>query len=378
MKLRMKWGVVLALLAGVIAAVYLVWSIGFDPVWDAVAQAGFDGLALLCLYSAVIFVALAFAWYFLVPPPERSSLWNFYIARLVRDSIAEISPFSPVGGMVAAARLMILKRMTPAYAAGSVAADATTEAMAQVVFLAFGLGMGLTQFRNMDGSGALTLTMIAMLLLAVPGIALLIFLQKRGAGFAERLARKFFPQMQQGVSFHEAILELYNAPSRLAASAGWHLIAWIGSGRRHLHLLQAGGRRDQPAQCHRAGSPALHPAQYRHARFPPPSGCRNGAMPCWRRCSACRRKWAWRCRCSSGRARSCWAFRRCCIGRHSKVARRSPRKRAAMSDVALVTGASGFVGSAVARALVARGLHVRVLMRATLRATILPVPHASR
>jgi dihydroflavonol-4-reductase len=35
-----------------------------------------------------------------------------------------------------------------------------------------------------------------------------------------------------------------------------------------------------------------------------------------------------------------------------------------MSDVALVTGASGFVGSAVARALVARGLTVRVLMRA--------------
>ncbi len=35
-----------------------------------------------------------------------------------------------------------------------------------------------------------------------------------------------------------------------------------------------------------------------------------------------------------------------------------------MSDIALVTGASGFVGSAVARALVARGLQVRVLMRA--------------
>src|SRR5471032_911261 len=34
-----------------------------------------------------------------------------------------------------------------------------------------------------------------------------------------------------------------------------------------------------------------------------------------------------------------------------------------MSDVALVTGASGFVGSSVARALVARGFTVRVLMR---------------
>ena len=36
-----------------------------------------------------------------------------------------------------------------------------------------------------------------------------------------------------------------------------------------------------------------------------------------------------------------------------------------MSDIALVTGASGFVGSAVARALVGRGMHVRVLMRLT-------------
>jgi len=34
-----------------------------------------------------------------------------------------------------------------------------------------------------------------------------------------------------------------------------------------------------------------------------------------------------------------------------------------MSDIALVTGASGFVGSAVARAALARGFHVKVLMR---------------
>ncbi|HKY18448.1 MAG TPA: lysylphosphatidylglycerol synthase domain-containing protein [Rhizomicrobium sp.] len=230
----MKWapkiGVAVALLAGLVAVVYLVWSIGFDPVFAAVARAGFGGLALLCLYALMVFVPLTWAWQYLLPPAQRRSLFDLYIARLVRDSIAEISPFSPVGGMVAAARLMVLKGMNRAYAAASVAADATTEAMAQVVFLAFGLGMGFTQFRHLEGSGPLIQAMLAVLLLAVPGIALLIVLQKKGAGLAERIAGRFFPQVKQGVSFHAAMHELYASRSRLAVSAAWHLVAWIGAG----------------------------------------------------------------------------------------------------------------------------------------------------
>jgi putative membrane protein len=226
----MKWGVITALLAGIVAAVYLVWSIGFDAVFGAVARAGFGGLTLLCLYALLVFVSLAFSWHFLLPPAHRRPVRELYIARLVRDSIAEISPFSPVGGMVAAARLMILKGMSASYAAASVAADATTEAMAQVVFLAFGLGWGFTQFQHLQGSGPLTEAMIAVLLLAIPGIALLIFLQKKGAGFAEKIAARFFPQVREGVSFRAAIEDLYDSPSRLAASAALHLLAWIGAG----------------------------------------------------------------------------------------------------------------------------------------------------
>jgi putative membrane protein len=187
-------------------------------------------LALLCLYYLAVFAVLAAAWHFLMPPAQRRPPADYYLARLVRDSIAEISPFSPVGGMVAAARLMILKGMTPAYAAASVAADATTEAMAQVAFLAFGLAIGFAQFRHLQGSGPLTQAMLAVLVLAVPGIALLIFLQKRGAGFAEKIAARFFPEVNKGVSFRAAIEELYDSPSRLAVSAALHLLSWFGAG----------------------------------------------------------------------------------------------------------------------------------------------------
>ncbi|HWY60976.1 MAG TPA: lysylphosphatidylglycerol synthase domain-containing protein [Rhizomicrobium sp.] len=230
----MKWGpkigVAIALLAGLVAAVYLIWAIGFDAVFASIARAGFGGLLLLCFYALAVFVSLAFAWFFILPPGARRSAAELYVARLVRDSIAEISPFSPVGGMVAAARLMVLKGMNTGYAAASVAADATTEAMAQVVFLAFGLGMGFTQFRHLQSSGSLTTAMLMVLLLAVPGIGLLIFLQKRGAGLAEKIAGRFFPQVKQGVSFRAAIEELYDSPSRLAASSALHLVAWIGAG----------------------------------------------------------------------------------------------------------------------------------------------------
>jgi putative membrane protein len=227
--MRMKLGVVVALAAGAVAAVYLVWSIGFDSVFAAVARAGIGGLALLCVFYLGVFAVLGGAWHFLLPPRERRPLSDYYLARLVRDSIAEISPFSPVGGMVAAARLMILKGMDPAHAAASVAGDATTEAMAQMAFLAFGLAIGVTQFQHMEGSAPVTQAMLAVLVLAGPGIALLIFLQKRGAGFAERIAGRFFPEMK-GVSFRAAVEELYDSPSRLAASASLHLVSWFAAG----------------------------------------------------------------------------------------------------------------------------------------------------
>jgi putative membrane protein len=124
----------------------------------------------------------------------------------------------------------MLYGMDGGYAAASVATDMTTEAMAQVPFLAFGVALGVRHMREFSGGGTLVTAMVAALLLAVPGIVLLVVLQKRGADLAQRAARHFLPGIREGSGFRDAIHALYDSPPRLAASAALHLLAWISAG----------------------------------------------------------------------------------------------------------------------------------------------------
>ncbi len=220
----------LALLAGLAAAVWLVWAVGFDAVFAAIARAGIGGLVLLCLYALALLLVLALAWLFLLPRTQRPALADLYLARLVRDSITDLSPFSAIGGMAAAARVMVLRGMTTGRAAAAAAADATTEAMAQAAFLAFGLAVAVMDWGGGVAADTLLRVMLTALLLAVPGIAALVLLQKKGAGLAERMMARFFPRAGGDGSFHQAIHALYDSPPRLAASASWHLFGWIASG----------------------------------------------------------------------------------------------------------------------------------------------------
>jgi putative membrane protein len=226
----MKWGVLIALLAGLIAAVYLYAVIGFGAVFAAVARAGVGGVLLLCLCSLAVTAVLALAWWVVVPPQQRLPHGRFFLARLVREAIAEISPFSPIGGLVTAARIAVLYGMRGAYAAASVAADMTTEAMAQVPFLAFGLALSLRHLGELPNSDTLLTAMVVILLLSVPAMVLLVLAQKRGAGLAERMAVRFLPGFKDSAGFHEATQALYDSAARLAASASLHLLAWVSSG----------------------------------------------------------------------------------------------------------------------------------------------------
>jgi putative membrane protein len=225
-----KWRTAAILAASGIAAIYIVRAIGPAAVLSGVARAGIGGLGLLCGYALVMLGVLAVAWRCLVPRSYCASLRVFFLARLVRDSISDITPFSAMAGMLAAARLATLAGMESGFALASVAADATTEAMAQVAFLLLGISLGASHLQHYSGAIPLAAASIIVLVLSVLCIAGMVLLQRKGAGWVDKIVGRNFPKIQRGITLHQSFRELYSSQSRLAGAALLHLLGWISAG----------------------------------------------------------------------------------------------------------------------------------------------------
>lgn len=246
----MKHGAIVAALIGVALAVYVILHIGPGAVIDAILSVGWGGFAIIYLYGFVTIAVLGVAWYLLVPSDERLPVGAFVIARQIRDSAGDILPFSQIGGIVIGARAIILRGMSPSTAFGATIADVTTELMAQLVFIAAGIALCITELRASPLFGPYTNEIIAGVMLLVPGAAAFIVIQQKGSTIAGRLATRFLPA---AVAHTEAIgaatNKIYGSPARIVASSICHLVGWISSGAAtwisfhflgaHIDLLSA-------------------------------------------------------------------------------------------------------------------------------------------
>lgn len=230
----MRTGAIVAAIAGLAIAVWIVVHVGFASVMGAVAAVGWMGFALLCLYSLATFAVLGAAWYALTP---QAPLTTFVWGRIVRDAAGEVLPFSQLGGVLIGVRALILRRIAAAQAFASAIVDVTTEMMAQIVFILIGLALFGTGLPNAT---------IAGIVFALAGSFAFVVLQRRGFVIAEKLAVRFVPAVaRQTHAFHEAVKAIYAHPARLAMSSAIHLAAWIVSaGGTWLTIRLIGGRID--------------------------------------------------------------------------------------------------------------------------------------
>jgi putative membrane protein len=221
---------VLVAFLGVGLIAYLIFYVGFGPVMSAVLAVGWGGFAILILLGLAILVLLGAAWHVLVHGVTLSGFATFLWGRMVRDSAAEVLPFSQVGGFVIGARAVILRGVAAPVSFASTIVDVTTEMMAQVAYV--GLGIVLLALRGPHTPYTASLT--GFLVVGVVGAAiagsLFVVVQRSGSRITDKLAERWLPaKLSHAAAVASAINTIYAAPARVGLSFALHFCCWIAS-----------------------------------------------------------------------------------------------------------------------------------------------------
>jgi putative membrane protein len=225
-----KIGVIVAALAGLLGAAWLIFHVGFAAVADAVLSVGWHGFVLLCLYGAANFVLLGIAWWLLVPPYGWRNAVTFCWGRAVRDSAGDVLPFSQFGGMVIAARVTILRGIPQAVAFASTVVDVTVEVIAQIGLVILGLVILTIHLPGAAARVPMVQATIIGILLAILAAAAFFILQRHGFSALERMAERFLPAaVAHAAAVNKAIGRIHAAPGRMAAGCGVHFLGWLSS-----------------------------------------------------------------------------------------------------------------------------------------------------
>lgn len=227
----MKWRVAIVAALGVCLALYVVVHIGFGTVASAVARTGFGGFGLLCLYGLSISPLLAAAWIVLLPGGRAPYFGVFVWARMVREAAGDLLPFSHIGGIALGARATLLHGVPAPLAFASTIVDVTTELLAQIAFIALGLGVLSRHVPSTAFSASLGKFVLIGLAMAIFAGAALLALQRYGHRLTARIAARILPRAAAHTGAVGADLDAIHAKrSRVAVSCAVHLAAWIASG----------------------------------------------------------------------------------------------------------------------------------------------------
>jgi len=226
-----KLSVALALV-GLAVGTALVGSFGFRDVAQAVASAGWRGLAAVCVWQLVIFVPLGLAWDQLARIRGTARPLVFLWARMVRDTATNILPFSTIGGFVFGARALTVHGIGWPVATATTVVDITAEFLAEVGFVALGV---IILLAHVPHAHAVSASVEIGLGFAILGIVLFVWAQRGAAPAFERIAARIAARRLGGArrgmaALNEELAELYRRPGRLLVCFLLHFVGWILSG----------------------------------------------------------------------------------------------------------------------------------------------------
>jgi putative membrane protein len=174
----------IAFVFGAAALAALVGYAGIDDIARALANLGVGGLVIVALIHLPVIALLGTAWWFLGRDMAHASAWKFMWARFVRESAAEVLPFSQLGGFVIGARALNLSGVRALPVSVSMLLDLVLELAAKLPYVLAGLLLLL--FVKPDGD--LSRGAMAGVAFTIVLLAFLVFFRARIRDGLERAA----------------------------------------------------------------------------------------------------------------------------------------------------------------------------------------------
>jgi len=222
--------IVIAIVGLVLGTAVIGWF-GFGAVAHAFLAVGWTGFAAICAFHAMVYCLLGLAWWAILPPARDVSLPVLIAARVVRDSGSEVLPLSQIGGFVMGARAATLLGLPAAASSASTIVDVTLELVAQIAYVALGLGL-LLWYR--PGSPLAAPVAVGIAVAVVLALAF-ITVQRRGLELVERLAYRLASRWlpaatARAAPVQQAVQAIYRHGSGIRIGLVLHVAGWIGNG----------------------------------------------------------------------------------------------------------------------------------------------------
>jgi putative membrane protein len=227
----MKLSVVIAAVLGLVVATGLIAYFGVAAVLTSLVAIGWVGFAVFVGYGLIVYLVLGSAWWSVAPGQGLRRIGAFIWGRMVRESASDVLPLSALGGVVIGARALAVRGVEATLANASLAVDLVTEILAQIAFMALGLGLLVARLSHHGRLNDPLITVVILgLLFTITGAAVFVAAQQKALRLLHRMAQKWFPSAADNLNgVSDKVAEIYQNPLRLTAGVVLHSLAWIAS-----------------------------------------------------------------------------------------------------------------------------------------------------
>ena len=227
---RLNLAIVAAMLVGLAVAVWAFAANGLSDILHVVARMGAGGLLLYCGWSCGVFLLLGAAWLAAAPGEAGGKLGLFAWGRAVREAVADLLPFSQLGGIVVGARTIANGGVAIHRVYASLIVDMTTELASQLAFTLFGVATAVSLLAAGPDADRIKPLLIAGVVVLGAIVAALFGAQRLLLRVAARLAQQVLPGSAATIdAIGDELARIYADRGRVALALAFNLAAWIAS-----------------------------------------------------------------------------------------------------------------------------------------------------